>query len=132
MKKILPKFFISVNLVLGNLIMLVKFDSLETKKAFAVGENCGDFINSTDDNTGWGREGVYLYENDNFMGRCTKLNFSDGNAWNWFVGNDYVSSIKIVGSWEVKVYEYENYGGGAVEWNTGNTNNYLTKLDIMN
>lgn len=123
----MPKIFIFLGLIFGNLAILVKFDIVETKKTFAVGENCGNFT-SEHGLSGWNKEGVYLYEHDSFKGRCTLLNWSDGNAWNWYVGNDHISSIGIIGSWEVTVFENQNYTGISKTFKTWETNEYSTKV----
>ncbi len=143
MKKILPKFFISVSLVLGNLIMLVKFDSLETKKVFGANSSCYEDSVNVSNMEGWGLEGVWLYQNNNYnnsnLDPCSHFTYNQVNygTWtnyapNWNVGNDSVSSLRIVGSFKVKIYKDANSSGDVFEFNTGWQNEYYTEIDLAN
>ncbi len=113
--------------------MLVKFDSLETKKVFAnINSNCSENGYNISQKTGWGLEGVWLYENSNFTGNCSFFTTSQNYAPNWNVGNDKISSIKIVGSFAVRIYKDAYYTGGSYNFDTGWQNDYITKIDLLN
>lgn len=58
-----------------------------------------------------GGQGVYLYENGGYQGRCSKFTGDSPNPRNWYIGNDAASSIKIVGSYEAIVYQDDEYNG---------------------
>lgn len=58
-----------------------------------------------------GGEGVYLYEHNNFNGRCVKFTEDSPYAPLWPIGNDSASSLKIVGNWSAFLYEHSNYQG---------------------
>ncbi|MBU4352978.1 MAG: hypothetical protein KJ939_07925 [Nanoarchaeota archaeon] len=67
--------------------------------ALAAGSNCD------------GSEGVYLYENINYQGRCSKFTGDSSRPEGWSVGNDAASSIRIVGYWTATVYEHADFLG---------------------
>jgi len=58
-----------------------------------------------------GGEGVYLYEHDDYKGRCSKFTGDSPNPRGWHIGNDAVSSIRIVGNWTATLYEHDDYKG---------------------
>jgi hypothetical protein len=57
-----------------------------------------------------GGEGVYLYDQPNYRGRCIKLtdSYTDLSVLGF---NNITSSIRIVGSWTAALYVDQNYGG---------------------
>lgn len=59
-----------------------------------------------------GSAGVYLYSNRGFDGRCTftVTDIPDLGANGIYVGNDDLSSIRFIGSWEATIYEDRDYG----------------------
>jgi len=67
--------------------------------------------NIPDENLCDGDPGVYLYENINFLGRCTKFTTNSARPENWFVGNDKASSLQIIGNWLTTLYEHADFKG---------------------
>lgn len=59
------------------------------------------------------KEGLYLYEQVNFEGRCVRLDGDAGNLSVWPWVNDQASSARVVGPWLVQVYEHAGYVGMA-------------------
>ena len=58
-------------------------------------------------------EGVYVYENPDFSGRCQKFT-SDSPDWvTWYVGNDEISSLRMVGNWSATLYGNSSYQGAS-------------------
>lgn len=68
-----------------------------------------------------GGEGVYLYEHSNYQGRCTKLTGDASQPRDWFVGNDAVSSVRMIGSWTATLYEHDNYQGTSSRFTGSDT-----------
>ncbi|MBI5653845.1 MAG: hypothetical protein HZC40_25860, partial [Chloroflexi bacterium] len=60
-----------------------------------------------------GGQGVYLYEHSNYTGKCTKLTGDAPNPRNWYVGNDAVSSVRIIGNYETVLYVDDDYNGAS-------------------
>lgn len=58
-----------------------------------------------------GSSGVYLYENANYQGRCSKFTADARTPGDWYVGNDTASSIRLIGNYEATVYEHDDYQG---------------------
>lgn len=58
-----------------------------------------------------GSEGAYLYSNRNYDGRCTFTTGGILDLGNVEVGNNDLSSIQVIGAYECKIYEHENYEG---------------------
>jgi len=58
-------------------------------------------------------DGVYLYENPNYGGRCSKFTSNSPNPRAWYVGNDIVSSLRVVGNYETTVYQHDEYNGAS-------------------
>jgi GNAT superfamily N-acetyltransferase len=56
-----------------------------------------------------GGEGVYLYEHDDYQGRCVRFT-SDVPDLSDYAFNNITSSIRIVGGWTVTLYVDQNYG----------------------
>ncbi|MEB9625864.1 beta/gamma crystallin-related protein [Bacillus cereus] len=58
-------------------------------------------------------EGIYLYADANYLGKSIKLQNNVTNLKD--IGmNDMVSSMRIIGSYEVILYEHANYSGKSV------------------
>ncbi|OUB39837.1 Iota toxin protein Ib [Bacillus thuringiensis serovar argentinensis] len=58
-------------------------------------------------------EGIYLYTDANFVGKSVRLKDNVVNFKN--IGmNDIVSSMRIIGTYEVVLYEHSNYTGKSV------------------
>lgn len=57
-----------------------------------------------------GREGVYLFEHDNFQGRCVKFT-GDAADLRPFGFDDTASSIRLLGEWSATLYRDLNYQG---------------------
>jgi hypothetical protein len=60
-----------------------------------------------------GREGVYLYEDTQYRGRCAKFTVSVPDLSDLGFGN-IVSSIAFVGDWTATLYVDQNYSGASV------------------
>ncbi|GAB4141264.1 MAG: hypothetical protein Fur0024_3290 [Patescibacteria group bacterium] len=86
-------------------------------------------------------EGIYVYSDYNFSGNCNFFTTSQPDARTWSptppnVGNDKLSSIKIVGSWKIYMCKDINYNNNnlascfAVD--SANDNEYVTKIDLLN
>lgn len=58
-------------------------------------------------------EGVYVYEDSNFSGRCSKFTGNSSNPRGWEIGNDRASSIRIVGRWIAILYEHDDFQGAS-------------------
>jgi len=59
-----------------------------------------------------GSGGVYLYEHAQYGGRCSP--FTGDSEWpDWYVGNDTVSSVRIVGAYVVAMFQHAWYGGAS-------------------
>lgn len=58
-----------------------------------------------------GSEGVYLYQNIYFSGRCSRFITSVPTLVGTTVGNDSVSSVKIIGRYKAVLYRNTNYTG---------------------
>lgn len=58
-------------------------------------------------------DGIYLYEHINYEGKCQKFTGDSARPENWSVGNDNVSSIKIVGKYQATLYEHADFRGAA-------------------
>jgi hypothetical protein len=69
-----------------------------------------------------GGEGVYLYEHDNFGGKCHKVTGDSASAASWSIGHDAASSIRFVGKWTARVYEHDNYQGVSSFFNQDDAN----------
>ncbi|WP_218014649.1 beta/gamma crystallin-related protein, partial [Bacillus toyonensis] len=65
-------------------------------------------------------EGVYLYTDDNFSGKSVKLTGDNLNFKDIGI-NDAVSSIKIVGSYEVIGYSDANFRGRSATLTTNHS-----------
>ncbi len=59
-----------------------------------------------------GGEGVYLYENPNYQGRCVKLT-ADAPDLSEQAFSNLVSSIRLVGGWGATLFVDQNYGGAS-------------------
>lgn len=58
-----------------------------------------------------GGEGVYLYEDINYQGRCSKFTNSASRPEGWFISNNSASSIRIIGRWTATLFEHADYLG---------------------
>jgi hypothetical protein len=59
-----------------------------------------------------GRDGVYLYEDKNFAGRCIRLTDDDSDLSD-LAFNNIASSIEIHGDYTAILYVDQNYGGSS-------------------
>jgi hypothetical protein len=59
-----------------------------------------------------GRDGVYLYEDKNFTGRCLRLT-DDNSDLSELAFNNIASSIEIHGDWTATLYVDQNYSGSS-------------------
>jgi len=59
-----------------------------------------------------GGEGVYLYELNDYQGRCVKYT-ADAADLSTKAFNNITSSIRLVGSWTATLYVDQNYNGNA-------------------
>lgn len=69
-----------------------------------------------------GRDGVYLFADQNFAGDCYYSTVDVPNLGATPVGNDRMSSVRIIGDYETKLYEDINYGGRYDELNESDPN----------
>ncbi len=60
-----------------------------------------------------GGPGVYLYQQANYAGRCSKFTSDSPDPANWYIGNDTASAIRIIGSYEAVLYENGGYQGAS-------------------
>lgn len=81
-------------------LLLLGMASISTV-AMAAGSNCD------------GGDGVYLYEHINYAGKCFKFTSNSSSPDGWYVGNDAVSSVRIVGNYKVTLYEHADYKGAS-------------------
>jgi len=56
-------------------------------------------------------DGIYLYTNDNYQGTCAKFTANVAEMRNTSVGSDSVSSLKVVGPYQVIAFSDGNYKG---------------------
>ena len=69
-----------------------------------------------------GREGVYLYGDRDFRGACTYTTSNINDLGQEAVGNDNVSSGRIIGEYKVKLYEHRNLEGRSKEFSSSKDN----------
>jgi LasA protease len=58
-----------------------------------------------------GRPGIYFYRDQNYQGACHFSTRDVADFANTSVGDNALSSMRVVGSWEVKIFENRNFGG---------------------
>lgn len=68
------------------------------------------------------QEGVYFYENTYYSGDCYFTTTDTPNFGLTEVGNDRLSSVKIIGDYRARLYEDINYGGRYDELNDSDPN----------
>lgn len=68
------------------------------------------------------RDGVYFYADQNYSGDCHYSLTDIPDLGTTTVGNDRLSSVRIRGDYQVKLYEDSNYGGGHDELNSSDSN----------
>ncbi len=61
-----------------------------------------------------GQAGVYLYEQIYYRGECMRLIRDTPNFSSLPVGNDQISSIRIIGEFEATLYEHQDFGGSSL------------------
>lgn len=66
--------------------------------------------------------GVYFYENTNYTGDCYYTTSDTANFGLTTVGNDRLSSVRIVGDYKVRLYEDIYYTGRYDELNSSDSN----------
>lgn len=71
--------------------------------------------------------GVILYTERDYGGRCAHLTSDHANLGQLDV-DDAVSSIRVNGDYQVRLFEHANYGGRYVEVNASNPNLDVTSL----
>jgi hypothetical protein len=77
-----------------------------------------------------GNPGVYLYRDANYSGGCSRFASNQNNATTWSIGDNTVSSVKIVGNYTAELYQHPDYAGpwsefvensaGPTGWEVGN------------
>ena len=72
--------------------------------------------------------GITLYSEQNYEGRCVHLSADNPNLGQTDVRDDTVSSIRVNGDFQVRLFEHLNYGGRYVEINNSNLNLDVTSL----
>lgn len=60
-----------------------------------------------------GGPGVYLYQQANYAGRCSKFTNDSPDPANWYIGNDTASALRFIGSYEAVLYENSGYQGAS-------------------
>lgn len=66
-----------------------------------------------------GSDGVYLYVDASYGGTCSRFTSDSALPFTWAVGNDTVSSVKIIGAYQTAVY-VDGYCQGGVTTLTSN------------
>ncbi|GGI45276.1 hypothetical protein GCM10008018_11270 [Paenibacillus marchantiophytorum] len=56
-------------------------------------------------------QGVYVYEHPDYNGRMNRILGEADNLTDYTIGNDTLSSVKIVGPYKVELYENSNFQG---------------------
>lgn len=85
-----------------------------TKPRIRLSEAVNRFNTTTIPSNCDGQDGVYVYENTDFAsGRCTRYTNDDSHFGNDNIQHDTASSIRLVGQWEVTLYESPDYQGSA-------------------
>lgn len=72
--------------------------------------------------------GIILYQDRDYTGRCSHITDDTPNLGSLTVGDDAVSSIRVNGDYQVRLYEFTNYGGRYVEVNASDPNLDVTSL----
>jgi hypothetical protein len=75
-----------------------------------------------------GSEGVYLYENFNFQGRCLRFT-ADAPDLSAFAFNNAASSVRVVGNYTGVLYVDQNYGNVASAFGADNPDLRGTLVD---
>ncbi|TKH21779.1 hypothetical protein FC697_14865 [Bacillus wiedmannii] len=103
---------------------------LVTKSKFEAEMNSEDkgYMKHYIDNGGLLEDGVYLYQHADFAGKYTKLTSDQVNFKNISI-NDSISSIKVVGNYEVIGYSDADFKGRSA---TLTTNNSMKSTSIGN
>jgi len=69
-----------------------------------------------------GRDGAYLFADQNYAGDCYYSTANIPNLGTTTVGNDRLSSVKIIGDYQLHIYEDVDYGGRYDELNNSDAN----------
>ncbi len=93
------------------LTMLLSSTGITTVMSQTVGQNQNECDAFPAQISGHSTEGVYLFSDSGYRGRCSKFTSDASDLRIWYVDNDHASSILIVGDYEATVYEHMNFEG---------------------